>query len=68
MGEVNLYGVYVPILLLQAILAYVLLLLCMPVLHACVERDWIAMPSIFYLCVYLILLWGVHWVCIQNFL
>jgi predicted benzoate:H+ symporter BenE len=61
MGELNFYGVYVPVLLIQALLAYILLRLLMRVLDRFVEQGWIALPNIFYLCVYLVLLWLVHW-------
>lgn len=61
MGELNVYGVYVPILLIQAVLAYVLLRVLMRLLDRVVEQGWIPLPHIFYLCVYLVLLWLVHW-------
>ncbi|ANF82743.1 hypothetical protein A3K93_11475 [Acinetobacter sp. NCu2D-2] len=61
MGEINIYGIYVPILLIQAILAYVLLNLLMKAMNRWVEQDWIALPGIFYLCVYVVILGGVHW-------
>lgn len=64
MGELNIYGVYVPIFLIQAILAYVLLKLVMIGLDRLDEKGWIAVPSIFNLCIYLILLWLMHWLFI----
>jgi len=45
MGELNIYGVYVPVLVIQAVLAYIVLRL----------------PSIFYLCLYITVLGVVHW-------
>lgn len=60
MGELNIYGVYVPILLIQAVLAYALLRVLMRLLDCFVEQGWIPLPHIFYLCVYLVLLWLVH--------
>ena len=60
MGELNLYGVYVPILLIQSILAYVLLKIVMIGTDLLVDRGWIAWPSIFNLCLYVVLLFLVH--------
>ena len=64
MGELNLYGVYVPILLIQSILAYVLLKIVMMGTDRLVDQGWIAWPSIFNLCLYLVLLFLVHWLFI----
>ncbi|UNW05890.1 MULTISPECIES: DUF1656 domain-containing protein [unclassified Acinetobacter] len=61
MGELNIYGVYVPILLIQAVIAYVLLRILMKWLDKLVANDWIIMPNIFYLCIYVLLLGAVHW-------
>ena len=60
MGELNIYGVYVPILLIQAVIAYVLLRILMKWLDKLVANDWIIMPNIFYLCTYVLLLGAVH--------
>ncbi|MDM1765131.1 MULTISPECIES: DUF1656 domain-containing protein [unclassified Acinetobacter] len=60
MGEFNLYGVYVPTFLVQAILAYLLLKIVNLVTDRWATQDWIALPSIFNLCIYVLLLWGVH--------
>lgn len=64
MGELNLYGVYVPILLIQSILAYVLLKIVMMVTDRLVDQGWIAWPGIFNLCLYIVLLFLVHWLFI----
>ncbi|MEZ2901214.1 DUF1656 domain-containing protein [Acinetobacter terrestris] len=64
MGELNLYGVYVPILLIQSILAYVLLKIVMMGTDRLVDQGWIAWPSIFNLCLYIVLLFLVHWLFI----
>ena len=61
MGELNIYGVYMPILLIQAVIAYVLLRILMKWLDRLVANDWIIMPNIFYLCIYVLLLGAVHW-------
>lgn len=61
MGELNIYGVYVPVLLIQAVIAYGALRIVMRYLDRWVEQGWIAMPSIFYLCVFIMLLGLVHW-------
>ena len=62
MGELNIYGVYVPIFLIQAMLAYLLFKVAMLGVDWMVEKDWIILPSVFNLCIYLILLWLMHWV------
>ncbi len=62
MGELNIYGVYVPIFLIQAVLAYLLFKVAMLGVDWMVEKDWIVLPSVFNLCIYLILLWLMHWV------
>lgn len=61
MGEINIYGVYVPMLLVLAVMAYAALRVLMLFLDRWVERGWIAMPSVFYLCLYIILLGCGHW-------
>lgn len=61
MGELNVYGIYVPILLIQAALAYGLLRVLMLGIDRLVAKNWIAAPHIFYLCVYILLLWLIHW-------
>ncbi|WP_180036125.1 MULTISPECIES: DUF1656 domain-containing protein [unclassified Acinetobacter] len=60
MGELNVYGVYVPILLIQAVLAYLLLRVIMRLLDRWMTPDWVPMPNIFYLGVFVMLLWLVH--------
>ena len=64
MGELNLYGVYVPILLIQSILAYVLLKIVRRATDRLVDQGWIAGPGIFNLCLYIVLLFLVHWLFI----
>lgn len=64
MGEVNIYGVFVPTFLIQAILAYILLRIVNLATDKWVIHGWIALPSIFNLCLYLILLYGIHWLFI----
>lgn len=61
MGELNIYGVYVPVLLIQAVIAYGALRIVMRFLDRWVEQGWIAMPSVFYLCIFIMLLGLVHW-------
>ncbi|ENW06429.1 MULTISPECIES: DUF1656 domain-containing protein [Acinetobacter] len=64
MGEINVYGIYIPILLVQAIIAYVIFKLMSPLIDRLVAKEWIALPSIFNLCFYLGLLLLVHWIFI----
>jgi hypothetical protein len=61
MGELNIYGVYVPLLLVQGILAYIVLRIVMLGTDRLIEKGWIGFPNIFYLCLYIILLWLIHW-------
>lgn len=64
MGEFNIYGVYVPAFLIQAVLAYILFRIIVIGLDRLAEKDWIVFPAIFNLCVYLILLCAMHWLFI----
>lgn len=61
MGELDIYGVYVPIFLIQSVLAYMVLRIVMIGTDRLVENGWIPLPSVFNLCLYLILLWLIHW-------
>ena len=61
MGEINVYGIYFPILLVQAVIAYVLFKLLTPITDRLIQKGWIAFPSIFNLCFYLALMLLVHW-------
>ena len=54
-GELDLYGIYVPTLLVQAIVAYALFSLSSRWLDRLQARDWIALPSLFNACVYIII-------------
>lgn len=60
MGELNVYGVYVPIFLIQSILAYLLLRVVMLKTDQWADQGWIAWPSIFNLCLYIGLLFTIH--------
>ena len=67
MGELNIYGVYVPVLVVQALWAYIGLRLLMRVTDPWVDKGGIFLPSIFYLCLYITLLGIVHWGFIVRF-
>ena len=56
MGEFNVYGIYVPSLLVQALLAYICFRGLSPLTNKLIAQGWIALPSIFNLCFYLLLL------------
>jgi hypothetical protein len=60
MGEINLYGIYLPILLLQACLAYLLLRVCIYILQRIHAEQWILWPGLFYFFIYIALLWLIH--------
>ncbi len=55
-GELNLYGIFVPTLLLQALVAYVLFSLLGKWIDRLQAKDWILFPPIFNLCLYIIIL------------
>lgn len=60
MGEFNLYGIYMPALLIQALIAYLGFHLLNPLTNKWIAQGWIALPSIFNLSFYLSLLLAVH--------
>ncbi|QPF37730.1 DUF1656 domain-containing protein [Acinetobacter sp. TTH0-4] len=60
MGEINIYGVYVPIFLVQAIFAYLLLQVMRLKTDQWSSQGWIVWPSIFNLCLYIVLLFMIH--------
>lgn len=60
MGEFNFYDIYIPTLLIQALIAYVILKLLGGIIQKWVVQGWIALPGVFNLCLYLILLLLVH--------
>ena len=62
MGEFNLYGVYVPTLLIQAILAYLFFKLVTLVSNRWIAAGWIGFPGIFNLSLYVLMLMLVHWI------
>jgi ABC-type lipoprotein release transport system permease subunit len=47
MGEINVYGIYIPILLVQAIIAYVLFKLMSPLIDRLVMRGWLLITVAF---------------------
>ena len=50
MGEFNVYGIYVPALLVQAIFAYICFRWLSPLTNKWIAQGWIALPSNFNLC------------------
>ena len=60
MGEINFYGIYVPVLLVQAMIAFGIFKLLRPLTDRCANDGWIALPSIFNPCLYLGVLLLVH--------
>lgn len=55
-GELNIYGIFVPTLLIQALVTYLLFSFCSPLLEKEQIKKWVIMPSLFHFCVYVILL------------
>lgn len=66
MGEFNFYDIYIPTLLVQAIIAYVIFRLLSPVINRLTAQGWIAFPSIFHLCFYVLLLWLIHEIFVRT--
>lgn len=60
MGEFNFYGVYVPVLLVYALIAYLIFLLLRVGINRYVDEGWFIYPSLFYLCLYVVVLWLTH--------
>ena len=60
MGELNFYGIYVPVLLVQACVAYALLQGVMYGIQRLKLDAWMIWPGLFYLFIYIGLLWLVH--------
>lgn len=65
MGEFNLYGVFVPSFLIQAILAYIGFLLLGRGTDRLIQQGWIAFPWVFNLSLYMVCLLLTHWVFAQ---
>lgn len=67
MSEINLYGVYVPILLLHAALAYLVFTFSNRWVDRLNHQGWILYPNIFYLCWYFVCLSAVHYLYLFCF-
>lgn len=65
MAEFNLYGVFVPSFLIQAILAYIIFLLLGRGTDRLIQQGWIAFPGVFNLSLYMVCLLLTHWVFAQ---
>ena len=66
MGEFNIYGVYVPTLLVQGLVAYLLLLILIRYTDRWMEQGSDAFLGLFNFCLYLVLLLVVHWVFVWS--
>lgn len=65
MSEFNLNGVYVPVLLVYAVVAYALLLLIRKYLQRLVDERWWMAPGMVYLSLYCLLFWLLHFLHIR---
>lgn len=65
MGEFNLYGVFVPSLLIQAILAYIGFVVLGRWTDRLIQQGWVAFPGVFNLSLYMVYLLLTHWVFAQ---
>lgn len=55
-GELNFYGIYIPLVLIQALLAYVIFSGLVRVLDKYNLTHWMLWPTIFNLCLYIVVL------------
>jgi hypothetical protein len=60
MGELNAYGIYIPVFLIQAVCAYPLFKWVSILTDSWIDKGWIALPGVFNLCLYLLVLMGIH--------
>ncbi|MEB3766970.1 DUF1656 domain-containing protein [Acinetobacter sp. MD2] len=60
MGEFNVYGVYVPSFLVQAILAYIVFYVLSRWTDLLIAKGWIGFAGIFNLSFYVVCLFGIH--------
>ncbi|MBO3640868.1 DUF1656 domain-containing protein [Acinetobacter soli] len=67
MGEFNAYGVYFPSFLIQAICAFIVFKIVTRGTDRLIAAGWIGFPGVFNLCLYIILLMGMHWIFIWQF-
>ena len=65
MAEFNFNGVYVPVLLVYAVLAYALLLLIRKCLRRLVDESWWSAPGLVFLSLYGLLFWLLHFLHTQ---
>jgi len=60
MGEFNVYGIYVPAFARPSLICIYSFRLLSPLTNKWIAQGWIALPSIFNLCFYLLLLLVIH--------
>ncbi|MBF7691024.1 MULTISPECIES: DUF1656 domain-containing protein [Acinetobacter] len=60
MSDFDIYGVFVPSFLIQAILAYLLFVCVRKVTDRQIQNGWIAFSGVFNLCLYLVCLLVIH--------
>ncbi|GAB3051770.1 DUF1656 domain-containing protein [Acinetobacter apis] len=60
MSDFDIYGIFVPSFLIQAILAYVIFVMIRPLTSRFIEQGWVIFLGLFNLCLYLICLFIVH--------
>lgn len=61
-GELNFYGIYIPLVLIQALLAYVIFSGLVRVLDQYHLTRWMLWPTIFNLCLYIVVLGLTVWI------
>ncbi|RYZ80507.1 MAG: DUF1656 domain-containing protein [Moraxellaceae bacterium] len=61
-GELNFYGIYIPLVLIQALLAYVIFSGLVRVLDKYHLTRWMLWPTIFNLCLYIVVLGLTVWI------
>ena len=60
MGEFNVYGIYVPSFLVQAIIAYIVFSVMGRWTDKLIRKGWIGFPGVFNLSLYFVCLLGTH--------
>lgn len=66
MNDFDLYGVFIPSFLVQALIAYLIFLLATYITDRFDKKGWIAFSGLFKLCLYLVCLLLVHQVFVWT--
>lgn len=64
MSDFDLYGIFIPSFLVQAIIAYFIYILVSKLTKGLIESGWIAFSGVFNLCLYVLCLVLIHYIFI----